>query len=79
LERVWLPAARDLSLDQLYRALDVLAEHGDPTRPGVPNSGFQLPQALVQQRPLPASIVMGEQGEVLRWIEPECSIPAYAA
>jgi hypothetical protein len=29
LERVWLPAARDLSLDQLYRALDVLAEHGD--------------------------------------------------
>jgi hypothetical protein len=29
LERVWLPAARDLSLDQLYRALDVLAEHGE--------------------------------------------------
>ncbi len=29
LERVWLPGARDLSLDQLYRALDVLAEHGD--------------------------------------------------
>jgi hypothetical protein len=29
LERVWLPPARDLSLDQLYRALDVLAEHGD--------------------------------------------------
>jgi hypothetical protein len=29
LERVWLPAARDLALDQLYRALDVLAEHGD--------------------------------------------------
>jgi hypothetical protein len=29
LERVWLPAAKDLSLDQLYRALDVLAEHGD--------------------------------------------------
>ncbi len=27
--RVWLPAARDLALDQLYRALDVLAEHGD--------------------------------------------------
>jgi Transposase DDE domain len=29
LERVWLPAARDLRLDQLYRALDILAEHGD--------------------------------------------------
>ena len=29
LERVWLPAAKDLALDQLYRALDVLAEHGD--------------------------------------------------
>jgi hypothetical protein len=29
LARVWLPAARDLALDQLYRALDVLAEHGD--------------------------------------------------
>jgi hypothetical protein len=29
LDRVWLPAARDLALDQLYRALDVLAEHGD--------------------------------------------------
>jgi hypothetical protein len=29
LERVWLPAARDLALDQLYRALDILAEHGD--------------------------------------------------
>jgi Transposase DDE domain len=29
LERVWLPAAGDLALDQLYRALDVLAEHGD--------------------------------------------------
>ncbi|HJU77855.1 MAG TPA: IS1634 family transposase [Sphingomicrobium sp.] len=28
-KRVWLPAARDLALDQLYRALDVLAEHGD--------------------------------------------------
>jgi len=26
LERVWLPAARDLALDPLYRALDVLAE-----------------------------------------------------
>jgi hypothetical protein len=29
LERVWLPAAMGLALDQLYRALDVLAEHGD--------------------------------------------------
>jgi hypothetical protein len=29
LDRVWLPAAKDLSLDQLYRALDILAEHGD--------------------------------------------------
>ena len=29
LDRVWLPAARDLALDQLYRALDLLAEHGD--------------------------------------------------
>jgi Transposase DDE domain len=29
LDRVWLPAAKDLSLSQLYRALDVLAEHGD--------------------------------------------------
>ncbi len=28
-KRVWLPEARDLALDQLYRALDVLAEHGD--------------------------------------------------
>jgi DDE family transposase len=29
LEGVWLPEARDLGLYQLYRALDVLAEHGD--------------------------------------------------
>ena len=29
LDRVWLPEARDLGLFQLYRALDVLAEHGD--------------------------------------------------
>jgi hypothetical protein len=28
LERVWLPEARDLRLSQLYRALDLLAEHG---------------------------------------------------
>ncbi|MDF2782171.1 MAG: putative transposase for insertion sequence element [Geminicoccaceae bacterium] len=29
LDQVWLPAAKDLTLSQLYRALDVLAEHGD--------------------------------------------------
>ena len=29
LERVWLPEAGGLALDQLYRALDILAEHGD--------------------------------------------------
>ena len=29
LERVWLPEAQDLALGQLYRALDLLAEHGD--------------------------------------------------
>jgi hypothetical protein len=29
LDQVWLPEARDLALDQLYRALDILAEHGD--------------------------------------------------
>jgi Transposase DDE domain len=29
LDRVWLPAAGDLALDQLYRALDILAEHGE--------------------------------------------------
>jgi len=29
LDRVWLPAAKNLSLGQLYRALDILAEHGD--------------------------------------------------
>src|SRR5918911_2975620 len=28
LDRVWLPEARDLRLHQLYRALDLLAEHG---------------------------------------------------
>jgi hypothetical protein len=28
LDRVWLPEARDLGLHQLYRALDLLAEHG---------------------------------------------------
>jgi hypothetical protein len=29
LDRVWLPQAKDLALGQLYRALDLLAEHGD--------------------------------------------------
>src|SRR3954452_13007886 len=29
LDRVWLPEARGLGLHQLYRALDLLAEHGD--------------------------------------------------
>ena len=29
LDRVWLPEARDLSLHQLYRALDILALHGE--------------------------------------------------
>ena len=29
LKRVWLPEAGGLALDQLYRALDILAEHGD--------------------------------------------------
>jgi hypothetical protein len=29
LDRVWLPEARELGLYQLYRAMDVLAEHGD--------------------------------------------------
>ena len=29
LDRVWLPEAKDLGLHQLYRALDLLAEHGD--------------------------------------------------
>ena len=29
LDRVWLPEAKDVALGQLYRALDLLAEHGD--------------------------------------------------
>src|SRR4029450_3578650 len=29
LARVWLPEARGLGLYQLYRAMDLLAEHGD--------------------------------------------------
>jgi len=29
LDRVWLPDAKDLGLHQLYRALDLLAEHGE--------------------------------------------------
>ena len=28
LDRVWLPDAKDLGLHQLYRSLDLLAEHG---------------------------------------------------
>ena len=35
LDRVWLPEARDLGLHQLYRALDVLAEHGDAVEQAV--------------------------------------------
>ncbi len=29
LDRVWLPEAKDLGLHQLYRAMDLLTEHGD--------------------------------------------------
>ena len=29
LDRVWLPETKDLGLYQLYRAMDILAEHGD--------------------------------------------------
>jgi hypothetical protein len=35
LDRVWLPEARDLGLHQLYRALDLLAEHGDAVEQAV--------------------------------------------
>lgn len=35
LDRVWLPEARDLGLYQLYRALDVLALHGDAVEQAV--------------------------------------------
>jgi hypothetical protein len=35
LERVWLPEAHDLGLYQLYRALDLLAEHGDAVEQAV--------------------------------------------
>jgi len=35
LDRVWLPEARDLGLHQLYRALDVLALHGDAVEQAV--------------------------------------------
>ena len=35
LDRVWLPEAGDLGLHQLYRALDVLAEHGDAVEQAV--------------------------------------------
>ncbi len=42
LERVWLPAAGGLALDQLYRALDVLAEHGDAIEEEVFWAGVDL-------------------------------------
>jgi hypothetical protein len=42
LERVWLPQARDLALDQLYRALDILAEHGDAIEEEVFWAGVDL-------------------------------------
>src|SRR3954452_13137242 len=35
LDRVWLPEARDLGLSQLYRAMDLLAEHGDAVEQAV--------------------------------------------
>jgi hypothetical protein len=35
LDRVWLPEARELGLHQLYRALDLLAEHGDAVEQAV--------------------------------------------
>src|SRR3712207_5838641 len=35
LERAWLPEARNLGLHQLYRALDVLALHGDAVEQAV--------------------------------------------
>ncbi|HET9593389.1 MAG TPA: IS1634 family transposase [Solirubrobacterales bacterium] len=35
LDRVWLPEARDLGLHQLYRAPDLLAEHGDAVEQAV--------------------------------------------
>jgi Transposase DDE domain len=42
LERVWLPAAGGLALDQLYRALDILAEHGDAIEEEVFWAGVDL-------------------------------------
>src|SRR3954452_6699898 len=35
LDRVWLPEARELGLHQLYRAMDLLAEHGDAVEQAV--------------------------------------------
>src|SRR6186997_3238653 len=35
LDRVWLPEARELGLHQLYRAMDVLALHGDAVEQAV--------------------------------------------
>ena len=42
LDRVWLPAAGGLALDQLYRALDILAEHGDAIEEEVFWAGVDL-------------------------------------
>lgn len=42
LERVWLPEARHLALGQLYRALDLLAEHGDAIEQTVFWNGVDL-------------------------------------
>jgi Transposase DDE domain len=42
LDRVWLPAAGGLALDQLYRALDILAEHGDAIEAEVFWTGVDL-------------------------------------
>jgi Transposase DDE domain len=42
LDRVWLPAARGLALDQLYRALDILAEHGEAIEQAVFWHGVDL-------------------------------------
>jgi hypothetical protein len=45
LDRVWLPEARDLGLYQLYRAMDLLAEHGDAIEQEVFwNSAVACPQ-----------------------------------
>ena len=38
LDRVWLPEARELGLYQLYRAMDLLAEHGAAIEQAVPGA-----------------------------------------